>query len=314
MARATRTTTGTRTSSPALREAIGPDDKLAYSDMRIVTAKGEVISDTYWSRRRNNHTNFASLLIANTVTGAAASMFRRDVLDYALPFPQEVDEQRHDHWIAIVAMALGDIALRAPARSTTTSSTPTPRWGTRRRTRARRRARASAGDHQERRRARWMAPDVLPALHPAAARRAGAPATLLGSACAGQAKGKVSDQSALERLRHGRRLAVAALPARPFGGASETMQRDGTLARAIAWLRISRVRARLARRAAADRRGRRRAARSAARRRRAHATTRSRCRSTGSTSRSRSRCWRTRRSPPASGTRVYVTGTGCCRY
>src|SRR5207244_26954 len=38
-----------------------------------------------------------------------AALFRRDVLDYALPFPPEVDEQKHDHWIAIVAMALGDI-------------------------------------------------------------------------------------------------------------------------------------------------------------------------------------------------------------
>ena len=125
--------------------------------MRIVTAKGELISDTYWSRRRNNHTNYASLLIANTVTGAAA-LFRRDVLDYALPFPPEVDEQRHDHWIAIVAMALGDIhyvprplydyvqhadaALGHAAANQGSPSSP----------------RVSAGDHQEPRPAGWMAP------------------------------------------------------------------------------------------------------------------------------------------------------------
>ena len=36
-------------------------------------------------------------------------MFRREVLSYALPFPQELPEQRHDHWVAIVAMALGDV-------------------------------------------------------------------------------------------------------------------------------------------------------------------------------------------------------------
>ena len=83
--------------------------QLAYSDMRIVKANGMEISDTYWTERRNNHTNFASLLIANTVTGGA-SMFRREILDYALPFPQELPEQRHDHWLAIVAMARGDIA------------------------------------------------------------------------------------------------------------------------------------------------------------------------------------------------------------
>ena len=92
-----------------LHEALGGGAQLAYSDMRIVTENGEEISDTYWTERRNNYTNFASLLIANTVTGAA-SMLRREVLDYALPFPQELPEQRHDHWLATVAMARGDIA------------------------------------------------------------------------------------------------------------------------------------------------------------------------------------------------------------
>jgi len=37
-------------------------------------------------------------------------MFRHEVLEYALPFPEELPEQRHDHWIATVAMALGDLA------------------------------------------------------------------------------------------------------------------------------------------------------------------------------------------------------------
>jgi glycosyltransferase involved in cell wall biosynthesis len=92
-----------------LREAIGSDKELVYSDMRIVDADGSEISDSYWTERRNNHTNFASLLIANTVTGAA-SLLRREVLEYALPFPQELPEQLHDHWLAIVAMARGEIA------------------------------------------------------------------------------------------------------------------------------------------------------------------------------------------------------------
>ena len=46
-----------------------------------------MIAETYWSGRRNNHTNFASMLIANTVTGAA-SLFTREMLEYALPFPE----------------------------------------------------------------------------------------------------------------------------------------------------------------------------------------------------------------------------------
>jgi glycosyltransferase involved in cell wall biosynthesis len=83
--------------------------RLAYSDMRIVDRSGQVLSDTYWSYRRNNHTDFGSLLVANTVTGAA-SLFDRDLLDYILPFPPRQGDAYHDHWIALVALALGSIA------------------------------------------------------------------------------------------------------------------------------------------------------------------------------------------------------------
>ena len=83
--------------------------KLAYSDMRIVDTGGRVAFDTYWSYRRNNHTNFGSLLLANTITGAA-SLFTREVLEHALPFPPRYGAAYHDHWIALVAMALGKVA------------------------------------------------------------------------------------------------------------------------------------------------------------------------------------------------------------
>ena len=86
-----------------------PGDKLVYSDMRIVNEEGSVLSDTYWSFRRNNHTDFAALVMANTVTGAAL-LFDRDLLDDVLPFPSEYESCYHDHWIAQVAMALGEIS------------------------------------------------------------------------------------------------------------------------------------------------------------------------------------------------------------
>jgi glycosyltransferase involved in cell wall biosynthesis len=82
--------------------------ELVYSDARIVTPAGELVRPSYWTERRNNHTNFASLLLANTVTGAA-SMFRRDLLDDALPFPPRLARAFHDHWVACVAMARGDL-------------------------------------------------------------------------------------------------------------------------------------------------------------------------------------------------------------
>lgn len=84
--------------------------QLAYSDARIVARDGRVISETYWSRRRNNHSSLVSLLVANSVTGAA-SLFRRDLLDYALPFPPAQFAHFHDHWIGLTALALGDIAF-----------------------------------------------------------------------------------------------------------------------------------------------------------------------------------------------------------
>ncbi len=84
------------------------DAQLVYSDARIVARDGRLISDTYWSSRRNNHSDLTSLLVANSVTGAA-SLVRRELLDYALPFPPAQFAHFHDHWIALTALALGKI-------------------------------------------------------------------------------------------------------------------------------------------------------------------------------------------------------------
>ena len=81
---------------------------LVYSDQRLVDPDGHVLADTYWTGRRNNHTNLASLLIANTITGAA-SLFRRDLLSLALPFPETPGTQYHDQWLGLVALSTGKI-------------------------------------------------------------------------------------------------------------------------------------------------------------------------------------------------------------
>jgi hypothetical protein len=86
------------------------DAQLVYSDARVVDGHGDVISNTYWSRRRNNHDDLLSLLVANSVTGAA-SLFRRELLDYVLPFPPPQFAHFHDHWIALTALAIGTIAF-----------------------------------------------------------------------------------------------------------------------------------------------------------------------------------------------------------
>jgi glycosyltransferase involved in cell wall biosynthesis len=93
----------------SLLDAIG-DAQLIYSDQRIVSPEGDLLADTYWSRRRPNHESLLSLLVANSVTGAA-SLFPRDLLDTALPFPPRQFTHFHDHWLALSAASLGEIAF-----------------------------------------------------------------------------------------------------------------------------------------------------------------------------------------------------------
>jgi glycosyltransferase involved in cell wall biosynthesis len=92
----------------ALLAAFRPGMTLVYSDMNVVDESGRVLATTYWTSRRNNHTRLSSLLVANTITGAA-SLFPVDLLDYLLPFPPAVGRPFHDHWIGAVALALGHV-------------------------------------------------------------------------------------------------------------------------------------------------------------------------------------------------------------
>jgi glycosyltransferase involved in cell wall biosynthesis len=92
----------------ALLASVG-DAQLVYSDARIVTADGQVVSETYWSQRANNHSDLLALLVANSVTGAA-SLLRTELLSHALPFPPAQFAHFHDHWLALTALATGDIA------------------------------------------------------------------------------------------------------------------------------------------------------------------------------------------------------------
>jgi GT2 family glycosyltransferase len=82
--------------------------QLVYSDARIVDEDGELLAETYWQERRNNHDDIASVLMANSVTGAA-SLFRRELLVDALPFPPGQFHHFHDHWLGLTALARGEV-------------------------------------------------------------------------------------------------------------------------------------------------------------------------------------------------------------
>ncbi|MDZ7841091.1 MAG: glycosyltransferase [Gammaproteobacteria bacterium] len=84
------------------------DANLAYSDVRIVDETGREVAGTYWVNRRNEYRDLKVVLIANTVTGAA-SVFKRELLEYLLPFPPRVGDAFHDHWLACTAMSMGRI-------------------------------------------------------------------------------------------------------------------------------------------------------------------------------------------------------------
>jgi glycosyltransferase involved in cell wall biosynthesis len=90
-----------------LRSAIG-SCVLVYSDQRLVTRDGSLLRASLWHGRRNDHENLASLLVANSVPGAAM-LLRRELLSLALPFPDGPGAQYHDHWLALVALAAGEI-------------------------------------------------------------------------------------------------------------------------------------------------------------------------------------------------------------
>jgi beta-1,2-rhamnosyltransferase WsaF-like protein/glycosyl transferase family 2 len=85
------------------------ETQLVYSDARVVDESGAVRSPTFWTTRRNNYSDLPTLMVANTITGAA-SMFRASLLPDILPFPKAIGPTFHDHWIGLTALVKGQIS------------------------------------------------------------------------------------------------------------------------------------------------------------------------------------------------------------
>jgi glycosyltransferase involved in cell wall biosynthesis len=239
----------------ALRDAVEPGVTLAYSDMNLIDPDGRLISPTYWTERRPNHSDMTALLVANTIT-AAASMFPRRLLDYALPFPAPIGHAFHDHWLALVALASGRIAyVERPLyeyvqHSANAFGTRGASWATRDAGRSRgeasrlpRRARLSA------RLLRWR----LDYFYNACAARLHAEVLMMrcGETLTGRRRRAVRRMMKADRsLPLAARLAVRSIAARRRR--SPTMGQERLIARGIVWRRFVGLQARLRRRRRAE--------------------------------------------------------------
>jgi glycosyltransferase involved in cell wall biosynthesis len=91
---------------------------LAHSDLTLIDKEERVLHASCWEaeKRAVDHYSVPLLLLRNTVTGCA-SVFRRQLLDSAIPFPKTEGERlfHHDLWLALVAVQLGGIeSVREP--------------------------------------------------------------------------------------------------------------------------------------------------------------------------------------------------------
>src|SRR5262249_1435918 len=76
------------------------------SDTMLVDGGGEQIGSSSGTTGRDQATDLASLIFANTMTGAGI-VFRAALLPDVLPFPPRIGEAGADHWIACAALTRG---------------------------------------------------------------------------------------------------------------------------------------------------------------------------------------------------------------
>ena len=93
-----------------LHERMEDDVALAFADLRLLSGDGEVLAEHWCDPHRASEDDLFSLLASNYVPGSN-SLFRREVLERALPFPPGGSAGRYDHWLAAAAMTRGKLAF-----------------------------------------------------------------------------------------------------------------------------------------------------------------------------------------------------------
>jgi hypothetical protein len=84
-----------------------PEARLCYTDLRLVDPGGKVLAESFWELRPHGR-SFREALYNNVVTGTTG-LFCRELLDVALPFPDDPGGAFHDHWLALCSMASGGL-------------------------------------------------------------------------------------------------------------------------------------------------------------------------------------------------------------
>lgn len=80
---------------------------LVSGQARVVNDDGRILEP--WTGRKN--ASFLNLFVQNQFTGGLL-VFRRSLLDDALPFPRMNNpSQLHDHWLAVCAYAVGSVKI-----------------------------------------------------------------------------------------------------------------------------------------------------------------------------------------------------------
>lgn len=87
---------------------------MVFADVVPVTDDRRIISTTFFGRRRPVHRSEFDLTLMNCAIGAT-SMARAELLDTALPFPEEGFRSFHDHWLARCAQRAGGLAFEPTA-------------------------------------------------------------------------------------------------------------------------------------------------------------------------------------------------------
>jgi len=81
------------------------------NDATLVSGQAEIAnSERTTALTHRRLVTFDGLMIDNQITGCF-SVFRKTLLDIAIPFPQESPASFHDHWLGMCAKAVGSIAI-----------------------------------------------------------------------------------------------------------------------------------------------------------------------------------------------------------